>query len=356
MPSLPKPDVLQLIRSSCREVVAQHSAHVSVSETAVADLVTSLPWEDVAASVHGTVFPMRFDDVQSEVTFLALYHLLDFGSGYNHVLQQRNLRDAHETIQFGCIGMRLGTDRMDHHWMKAFSNYSVHNFFGIDCMDEHELSPGISISKPGILHPLTRSLRAVVNATGAALEALSQRSLGQNIEEHLEGQCADGRTPSAAALITHLAQQFSGFEDVESYEGVQVTFMRKAQALVLDLHARFASRDPRFAFSDIHALTGDSGSLLPAILRTMGILTYSPELGAAVDAATAGVELPAGPHELALRAAAVTAVDTLARASAAAGHLVSASQLSCFLLAQAESGGPLCGKVVRHLTRTGVAY
>lgn len=81
-----------------------------------------------------------------------------------------------------------------------------------------------------------------------------------------------------------------------------------------------------------------TGSLLPAILRTMGILTYSPELGAAVDAATAGVELPAGPHELALRAAAVTAVDTLARASAAAGHLVSASQLSCFLLAQAESG------------------
>lgn len=67
------------------------------------------------------------------------------------------------------------------------------------------------------------------------------------------------RTPSAAALITHLAQQFSGFEDVESYEGMQVTFMRKAQALVLDLHARFASKDPRFAFSDIHALTGDSG-------------------------------------------------------------------------------------------------
>lgn len=76
----------------------------------------------------------------------------------------------------------------------------------------------------------------------------------------------------------------------------------------------------------------------------MGVLTYSPELAAAVDAATEGVELPAGPHELALRAAAVTAVDTLARASAAAGHPVSASQLSCFLLAQADSGGHCAGR------------
>lgn len=67
------------------------------------------------------------------------------------------------------------------------------------------------------------------------------------------------RVPSAAALITHLAQQFSGFEDVETYEGVPVTYMRKAQALVLDLHARFAAKDARFAFSDINALTGDSG-------------------------------------------------------------------------------------------------
>lgn len=99
-----------------------------------------------------------------------------------------------------------------------------------------------------------------------------------------------------------------------------------------------------------------TGSLLPAILRTMGILLYSPDLAAAVDAATEGVELPAGPHEMALRAAAVTAVDALMHASAAAGHPVTASQLSCFLLSQAESGGPLCGKIVRHLTRTGVAY
>lgn len=37
-----------------------------------------------------------------QVSFLALYHLLDFGSGYDDLLLQKNKRDARETIQFGC--------------------------------------------------------------------------------------------------------------------------------------------------------------------------------------------------------------------------------------------------------------
>ena len=39
-----------------------------------------------------------------QVSFLALYHLLDFGSGYNPLLQAANRRSAKETVQFGAIG------------------------------------------------------------------------------------------------------------------------------------------------------------------------------------------------------------------------------------------------------------
>lgn len=74
--------------------------------------------------------------------------MLDFGSGYDDILLRSNRRDAHETIQFGAIGIHLTAPRIDHHWMKAFSNYGVHNAFGVEAMEEQEVMPGVIMSKP----------------------------------------------------------------------------------------------------------------------------------------------------------------------------------------------------------------
>jgi hypothetical protein len=45
------------------------------------------------------------------VTFLCLYHLLDFGSGYEQLLQDSSRRGAAETIQYGCFGLALSAKR-----------------------------------------------------------------------------------------------------------------------------------------------------------------------------------------------------------------------------------------------------
>jgi hypothetical protein len=46
-----------------------------------------------------------------QVTFLCLYHLLDFGSGYEQLLQDSSRRGAAETIQYGCFGLGLSAKR-----------------------------------------------------------------------------------------------------------------------------------------------------------------------------------------------------------------------------------------------------
>lgn len=46
-----------------------------------------------------------------QVTFLCFYHLLDFGSGYEALLQATSRRGAAETIQFGCFGLALSAKR-----------------------------------------------------------------------------------------------------------------------------------------------------------------------------------------------------------------------------------------------------
>lgn len=47
-----------------------------------------------------------------QVTFLALYHLLDFGSGYDALLRASpSGRGWRETVQYGCFGLALAAKK-----------------------------------------------------------------------------------------------------------------------------------------------------------------------------------------------------------------------------------------------------
>ncbi|GFR52114.1 hypothetical protein Agub_g14627, partial [Astrephomene gubernaculifera] len=120
-----------------------------------------------------------------------------------------------------------------------------------------------------------------------------------------------GRT-SASAFVEELVDSLPAFRDAVLYDGRTLTLHRKAQNLAADLATLYGSRDERFAFPDVDQLAADSGPTTIAVLRAKGVLRLSGELAAAVDG---GEELPAGPHERALRAAAVTACDRIVAAA-----------------------------------------
>lgn len=129
------------------------------------------------------------------------------------------------------------------------------------------------------------------------------------------------------------------------YDGRRVEFCRKAQALAGALMARFAAQDPRFAFADAPHLAADSGPAVAAVLRAKGVLKLSEELGGIIDG---GQELPSGPHERALRAAAVAAADAVVQA---AGGAFTPFELGCYLGLLVEEGQELHGAVHTHLTK-----
>lgn len=76
---------------------------------------------------------------------------------------------------------------------------------------------------------------------------------------------------------------------------------------------------------------------MPAVLRAKGVLKLSEELSNILDA---GEELPSGPHERALRAAAVVACDKIVALSAAsaAGTALAATSVSGEAAAGTSSG------------------
>eukprot|EP00877_Chromochloris_zofingiensis_P004080 jgi/Chrzof1/13673/Cz08g07170.t1 len=352
MPGVPQPTVLDELRRGCQEVLSQPDAPVSINHDAVEQLAGSLSAETVKASLRGNVFPVKFDDIESEITFLTLYHMLDFGSGYDDILLRSNRRDAHETIQFGAIGIHLTAPRIDHHWMKAFSNYGVHNAFGVEAMEEQEVMPGVIMSKPGPLQPLVTSIREVINSAGAALEARGERTLGEHVLNFVDHLAQSGKSALASSFITDLSDNFPGFQDTVTCHDQQLPLLRKAQKLAFDLYLRFGTgeHDDRFKWADVDKLTADSGSLLPAVLRYKAVLQYSEALAAAVDARQ---PLPPGNEECTIRAAAVVAVDAMVQSCNGA---INAAELSSYLLSLTDEDQELHGKVVPHLTRETTAY
>ncbi|GAX82791.1 hypothetical protein CEUSTIGMA_g10217.t1 [Chlamydomonas eustigma] len=365
MPGISKDSCLDLLHKTSKDIL-QVNEHVKVETEAVVRLGQELSNPERMAEVRATAasrslsFPIKFENLESEVNFMALYYLLSFGSGWDKELLARSRRDSAETIQFGLIGMHISGHRLDHHFMKAFSALEVHNYFGIESHVDHELEslPGVTISKPGPLHPLVTSIQSIINETGQALSQEGCSSLGQLIL-NLAAKSTEGRSQTASAIVEELSSTIPGFQDCGLYEGRQVHFNRKAQALVFALSRRFSGEDARFAFPDMDKITADTGPALAATLRAKGILRYSSELSEMVDS---GHALTPGPQERSIRSASIAATDMVLEAMMSAsstGDVTStvgtfnAHELSLYLSVLIEEGqelhkAPFSGK---HITK-----
>ncbi|KAI8463952.1 MAG: hypothetical protein J3K34DRAFT_526577 [Monoraphidium minutum] len=351
---MPGVSILEELHSVC----AGGLGGVAVDTAAAAAVAATLKADDVRAAAR-TGFPVKFDSLEDEITFLAIYRLLDFGGEFDRLLRAAAGRGARETLQFGALGMHLGGKRLDRFFLSDFSAFSVTNYFSFEARVDHELQPGITISKPGPLQPLAEAIRGALNGAGAALERLGCRTLGQHILGLLDGRAAAGEPALAAALIADLAANIPGFDDVSECGGQRVPFYRKAQALAGDLFARFGGgggggggeggADPRFAWDDAERLAGDSGAAAAAAWRALGVVQPPDALAAAVDAG----QPVSGDDEAALRAAAVAAADAVA---AAAGGELTAAQVSAWAAGLLDDSGELAEKAKPHIKTGTVAY
>lgn len=355
MPGLQRQSVLDAVRSSC-EASLSSSCTVRLVPARLSELASQLQAADVKEAPKGVVFPVKFDDMESEVNLLALHRLLNFGSGYAPALQRQVQRSADDAMLYGVLGMQLGAPRLDAAYLASFSHFSVNTFFGLDARVERELMPGIMQLVPGPLAPLVDSIVSVVSETGRRVQEAGHRSLGALVVALLRSQGgSEGSPPQASVFIRDLVDVLQVFDDsavADEAGGACWQWQRRAQLLAADIWGRWgASCAPLCGFSDVDRLTGDSGAELAAVLRRLGVLELEEELAARIDAQQ---ELPPGRDERALRAAAVVAVDRLA---AAVGGGVTPYDVSAYLLQPSAPGqGPARQHTPPHLTPGITAY
>ena len=136
------------------------------------------------------------------------------------------------------------------------------------------------------------------------------RDLGRHLLADYGGAFArvgDSARGSAAALVDTLAG-WDCFADRSIYDGRVVPFLKRAQIAAADLYRADAVR-PRF--KDMFELTMFADNLVPHVLRLDGILEFTPELNARIDAEEL-IE-HGSTEEVEMRACAVHTVELIVR-------------------------------------------
>ncbi|MCO5605759.1 hypothetical protein L7F22_059943 [Adiantum nelumboides] len=176
------------------------------------------------------------------------------------------------------------------------------------------------------------------------------REVGIELNRSFSGKAANlvaTANGSALTLVNLIASHFPGFRDHSVYKGHQVFIYKRAQIFVADLWGAFKGKSFG-AFKDIQGLTMFADYIVPAILRHLGIISYSPSLARKVDSFN---ELPPGTEEeVEIRACTIVAVEKLGELlSAKLGRQVLTVQLDWWLW---STGISLQSKLSCHRTHT----
>lgn len=169
----------------------------------------------------------------------------------------------------------------------------------IDHQELASLFRGVSADTPGI--PLFEERLRIA------------REVGQVLLDRFEGQFShliEKVHQSGIELALALAEHFSSFRDVATYDSQEVRFLKRAQICVADLHSAFAGQSWG-TFTDLDQLTIFADYKLPQVLRHYGALIYAPDLAARVDQQEQLA--PGSAEEVEIRAATIWACELLRR-------------------------------------------
>ena len=96
--------ILQQAASNCAVAQDQQSQHVTIDNEALLKCVQDVSRDSVQSCCRAFRYPCKFDNQEDEITFMAVRWLLDFGSGYNKLLEGTVGKDAKDIVQVRILG------------------------------------------------------------------------------------------------------------------------------------------------------------------------------------------------------------------------------------------------------------
>jgi len=308
------------VREAAAEVT-RRARHVRIENEAVEELAGALARERPA---QPSLDPGQrgFADEATTLAYVVTLNAINFGSGWFPHLAKRDGLSGYLTIA-GALRERFEREGP---WTAA----ELEGLRTEDCarLFGQPLAPPVS--------ELMALFAQALNELGAFLAREHRGRFAGPIE---------GARGSAERLVRSLARM-PLYRDVARYEGFEVPFYKRAQITCSDLAEALRGRGLG-AFQDIDELTLFADNLVPHVLRSFGVLLYSPDLAKRIDAEeliASGSE-----EEVEIRAVALHAVERLAGSCARRGWRAPPRRLDHLLWSRGQS--PLVKARPRHRTR-----
>jgi hypothetical protein len=226
--------VLDLIKSST-ELHTKESKHVTINDTAIETFTKNLDFEKIKEGTKNGL-PIKFDTIQEEVNFHVLKSVLQFGSGYRHLLHKHLGRGANECITYGLFALILSDKKLDAFMMSQVTLMDIERDFGVKHQKEapHPSNSFIKIQVDSELKPFADKLKFVFNDCGRALRSFNCNDFGEFVLKVLKSlnflKFNFLENQSAENLIEELVKSFPAFNDVsKDKNGNNIYFFKKAQ-------------------------------------------------------------------------------------------------------------------------------
>lgn len=271
------------------EAVSEQARHVRIRYDLLDDYANSLPLRpktDVLDTNHHFT-----GDAESTAAYILFLDSINFGSGYEPDLVGEGWEKVDNSLYY-TIATRSKL---------YFENAGIPGASMLQKITPEKCADILELSQNG---PQSMAF--------AELCATSLQELGTMIGTEYEGsflsfvRTARGR---ASNLVRQMISMH-GFNDVHAYHGHQIPFYKRAQITAADMHIAFERLGEKL-FSDMDQITMFPDNGVPHVLHTDGILDYTPELAARIDA---GEEIPSGSEEeIELRGCAGHVVELLAQ-------------------------------------------
>ncbi|GHO50207.1 queuosine 5'-phosphate N-glycosylase/hydrolase [Ktedonospora formicarum] len=293
---LPSHDRLKVL-SSTRPVVTQ-STHVRINHERLKELAQRWLQEIAATSDH----------TAEQDQWYFQYHFFDGGE-----------RTVNWMLLLDALNFCFWSERGQPRWTIEYKGETLNGYWAEAAALTRAVEEGLPLWDADYLSKLNSETLAHIFRGEQTIPLFEERlrnarEVGYVLQTHFNGQFsqviaqAKGSAPALAELLT---TYFPSFNDITTYRGQEVRFLKRAQICVSDLASAFKGT-AWGAFSDLNQLTAFADYKLPQVLRHFHVFEYSDKLAQRIDTQ---MLLPAGSEEeVEIRAATVWACELLQRA------------------------------------------
>ena len=317
---LPDEPLFAFIREACAEV-ARRARMVKI-ESAELERFASVLAQHRPKPPQLDPAHLAFRDDAATVAFALTLNAINFGSGYFPHLKKNGELSGYRTV---ATALRQRFEREGPYSAAQLARASL-----ADCaklFGQDEAGPAGELM--GLFARAWNELGGwLLNGYGGAFDGPVKEARG------------------SAERLTRLLARMPMYQDVATYQGFRVPFLKRAQITCADLATALRGRGLG-RFDDLAKLTIFADNLVPHTLRMLGVLSYDLLLLQRIEREE---EIPSGSEEeVEIRACALHAVELLSAACERRGYAVAPHKLDLLLWSRGQS--PAIKAKPRHRTR-----